>query len=238
MLNKFFDQIYLLNLKKDKRRLINSVKVSKLVNFRFKKFEAEHWSSPSVKKIIYKKKLNNNEHLTPGAIGCSYSHIKIIEDAIKNNYENILILEDDILPHVNFKEILTRIYLPDNYKFLYLGGNLDGRTKFLKKYNDVYFKSENIAGTFSWAINKTIFKECINEISLYNDTADRSLARLHSKYKDDTYILKEHLFLPNVFEGSNIRNILNSEFSINWFKRMGFSRKDIHPKFLNKIPDF
>jgi glycosyl transferase family 25 len=35
--------------------------------------------------------------LKNGALGCSMSHLKILENAKKNNYEHVLIVEDDIL---------------------------------------------------------------------------------------------------------------------------------------------
>lgn len=238
MLNKFFDKIYLLNLKKDKKRLINSIRVSKEIGFKFELFEATHWSSFEVKNIIKDKGLFGHTHMTPGAIGCSYSHVQIIKDAILKKYKNILILEDDVLPSKNFKKILSDLYIPSDYNFLYLGGNLDGRKDFLIDYDDIFFKSTNIAGTYAWSINENVYEKCIFEISKFSDTADRSLAILHDKHPDFTYILKDQLFLPNIFDDSNIRNLKDINFKINWFKRMGFSYRDIHYKFRKDIPRF
>jgi len=51
--------------------------------------------------------------MTHGAIGCSLSHLKLIETAKANNWDHILIIEDDILftdPHVftnQFNEFLS-----------------------------------------------------------------------------------------------------------------------------------
>lgn len=39
------------------------------------------------------------------AAGCSYSHLGIWKDAIKNNYENILVLEDDVKWLVDYQTI-------------------------------------------------------------------------------------------------------------------------------------
>ena len=47
-----------------------------------------------------KKYFVDNHNLTDGQIGCALSHIKIWEDAVKNNYKNILVFEDDAtIPH-------------------------------------------------------------------------------------------------------------------------------------------
>ena len=38
-----------------------------------------------------------NHNLNPGQIGCALSHIKILEDAIKNNDKKIIVFEDDAI---------------------------------------------------------------------------------------------------------------------------------------------
>ena len=40
-----------------------------------------------------------NREITKGEIGCTLSHIKVWEDAYKNQYENVLILEDDFFTY-------------------------------------------------------------------------------------------------------------------------------------------
>lgn len=46
---------------------------------------------------IYNSQRFNAIKMDNGAIGCSMSHLKLIENAKKNNLEHILIVEDDIL---------------------------------------------------------------------------------------------------------------------------------------------
>lgn len=63
----------------------------------------------------------HNRDLTKGEIGCSLSHIHIWEDAYKNEYENIIIYEDDFkkMRDIDWSEL-------DDLKFdlLYLGRSL------------------------------------------------------------------------------------------------------------------
>ena len=42
--------------------------------------------------------------------GCALSHIRCLEEAIKNNYKNILILEDDFVFNVDPKEFKNKIF--------------------------------------------------------------------------------------------------------------------------------
>ena len=64
--------------------------------------------------------------MTNGAIGCSMSHLKCLQKAKENNYEQVMIIEDDItfLDPELFKENLTN-FLQRHTKWdvLLLGGN-------------------------------------------------------------------------------------------------------------------
>ena len=57
--------------------------------------------------------------MTNGAIGCSMSHLKILEEAKKNKLEHILILEDDVslLDPALFLNSLTN-FLKEHENFL------------------------------------------------------------------------------------------------------------------------
>ena len=56
-------------------------------------------------------------------IGCGLSHLFLWQDAIKKNYKNILVLEDDVYFIDKFYEIIhnTMKELPEDYDILYLG---------------------------------------------------------------------------------------------------------------------
>ena len=62
-----------------------------------------------------------------GAVGCSMSHLRILDDAIKNNWDHILIMEDDItfldpeLFKKNFNTFLQR--QQNNWDVILLAGN-------------------------------------------------------------------------------------------------------------------
>jgi len=72
----------------------------------------------------------HNRDITKGEIGCSLSHIKIWEDAYKNNYENIIIYEEDFKKNsktnIDWNEL-------DNTEFdlLYLGRSLQYGREFV-----------------------------------------------------------------------------------------------------------
>ena len=95
------------------------------------------------------KKILNNKFLIPGygAYGCKLSHIGILEDAKRKNYNKILILEDDLFFDKEFNKKFKENYFDliinrnTDYKLLYLGSN---------KFRG------NIYGGFAYVIDLTI----------------------------------------------------------------------------------
>lgn len=122
-MNNFIDNIYVINMDKDIERLNNIKKECNKNNIKFERFPGIDANKLSIKE---KNKYVTNfcqKFCTNGMIGCGMSHIKIYEDVIKKNYNNVLILEDDVYFIKNFKKKLNTILeeLPKDYDILYIG---------------------------------------------------------------------------------------------------------------------
>jgi len=99
-----------------------------------------------------------------GHKGCALSHIKALDYAIKNNFKNVLILEDDALFQYDKKFIDKHIKnffkKIDNWDVFFLGGNIQ------KKENTSYkkiFKVKRSLCSHAYVVNKHYFerlKEC------------------------------------------------------------------------------
>ena len=129
-------------------------------------------AKPSPTKKQFKNTKYNKNNLTTGELGCLLSHIYILEDAINNNYENILIFEDDVIFHKNF---LNKFY--KNYKYLiqnekkfdiiYLGASQkhNWNNVIIKKK---YMIANRLDGTFAMIINKNIFNKILYQAKYHN----------------------------------------------------------------------
>jgi len=112
----YFEKIYCINLEHRKDRLEQSIQ-------RFKDFEILD-KVQFVKGIVY-----NDERLAPdqnAKMGCLLSHYRILKDAKKNGYENILVFEDDFeftkdKAYVNKKIDKCIKELPLDWDIFYLG---------------------------------------------------------------------------------------------------------------------
>lgn len=96
----------------------------------------------------------NAVQTTDGAIGCTLSHIKCLELAIENNYEQIFICEDDI----TFIDVNTLQYSLDKFNkniktwdLLIIGGNV---VKPYEQIDDYCLKISNCQTTTGYIVNK------------------------------------------------------------------------------------
>lgn len=102
---------------------------------------------------VYNEKaaIVNSRHkkkLTPGQIACSYSHVKIYEDILKNNYGRSLILEDDVIidaEQINcFNKITTE--LPASWDLLYLGYEHNEQHTFMSGMKQLVYHVQHSLG--------------------------------------------------------------------------------------------
>ena len=126
MLNKFFDKVYLINLKKRKDRYDEFLKISQELNFEFELKEAFDGVQELNENFVYNDKkfsyITNNfyknkkenlfgienyhERYFKGAVGCLISHLEILKDAEQKQYKSILILEDDVYLIISLNECI------------------------------------------------------------------------------------------------------------------------------------
>ncbi|CAG8747177.1 14876_t:CDS:1 [Dentiscutata erythropus] len=80
---------------------------------------------PAVSKFDRKEleKFNNSDQLLTSQKACYISHYKVYQSIIANDYDNVLILEDDVDIEMNIVNIMTDILsdLPIGWDLLYLG---------------------------------------------------------------------------------------------------------------------
>lgn len=171
----FVDKIFYINLehRKDRKQQIEN-ELRKIDPY-FKKterFNACTYNNDNIPKNIR------------GAIGCSTSHMEIIKIAKKNNYNNILILEDDFLFNIDIKiffDLITTFHQNiKDFHFLILGTN---QFNFYKtNINDIY-KISGSQTTSGYIINKNIFDQYIKIID--NSIKELINTRHISKYAID-----------------------------------------------------
>ena len=221
-INNSIDKIYIISLKKStkKRQLcIEQLKYLKATNFII--FDAINTISTYRYNMLYDLITTNmdsifvKDNFQKGALGCLLSHIDVIYDAKKNNYKNIIILEDDILINKKFWEELVNInlYFLQNNKnlfdsnFIYLGKKQLFMDKPIVK---IYHPNKDTYASHSWLINSNMFDILLDTYLSFDNPVDMSVFKLYNKYP--FYAVSNDLFIT-----SNDSDIRSTEVSFNLY---------------------
>lgn len=208
-IDKIVDQIYIINMDKDINRMKELNNKMNNLGLKYKRI-----SGVDGKKIYNKYK--HKTKLRPGQLGCLLSHQNVLKDAIKNNYNNILVLEDDVIFHKNFHNEFKKKYKylidrENEFDLIYLGcsQSLGGvgqwnSTNLKKEYYDNY----STDGTFAMLINKNLYKPILfytNKLDIPIDTSISINILKKKKYK--CYSFYPHIISSNVGLLSNTDNL-------------------------------
>jgi GR25 family glycosyltransferase involved in LPS biosynthesis len=170
-----------------------------------------HWNNYGKKEL--RSGNPDNEIVNKGQLGCLLSHLEILKNAEKNNYEKILILEDDIIVskhYHNFNLSKLKKY-SEKYDIIYLGtGQHDWVNISINKNTYI---ANNTTGTFAYIIHKNIYGKLIELISKFKKPIDQYYIDLQ---KTNKFLV----VFPNLFycdlENSNISNPRSNSV---WYKK-------------------
>lgn len=173
-MKSYFDKVYVVTCKKCEYR-------HDYIRNHFKENDIEF-------EFVYGKESNQfiaDKVLTVTAKSLISGHIKCLENALNNNYNRILICEDD----VNFVENFTekfKIFISDvgeDWPFLLLG-NQFWATRYLQreKIKDNVYKFIWGTGSHCQAINKSVMLDTYQYIKLYLRPIDYCYYDLFNRY--------------------------------------------------------
>jgi glycosyl transferase family 25 len=149
-----FDKVYCINLDRRPDRLENFKKeVEKYKLGEFERFPAYDG------KLL---NLTNEYNLKPGEIGIIKSNLEIIKNAKKNNYNNILIIEDDCVFNDGIIDVDSFFeLLPNDWDMLYMGGNHNTHMGVAppQKINDKIVKLHSTYSAHFIGIKSSIFDQ-------------------------------------------------------------------------------
>jgi GR25 family glycosyltransferase involved in LPS biosynthesis len=159
---------------------------------------------------LYKSLSNNSSSfISKGELGCCLSHLWCLSQTIINNYENVIIFEDDIILHKNFEVEFMNIYKKcttnnNNLDFMLLGAHDFNFSKHNYKYvkNKLYRpdeKENNLlygahANYYSLKGAKAMFKIRTSEISFF----DKEYMLMFNHFNNSSYICYPNLVVSNI----------------------------------------
>lgn len=219
-LNDYFDKIYCLNLdrRKDKWQKVSN-------QFEKFKIEVQRWSAIdgqtisdetfdlyNPNKIVGEDASNLGIVENKNSIACLLSHLQIILDAKKNNYKRILIFEDDIIFHKDYKSRMSKV-VNSEWKILYLGASQFDWTGIV--IDNDFYRCKKTLGTFAYAIDCSLFDEIIYLLENGKSSIDNLLTQIQKKYQNDCKVLFPNVISCDVVDSDIRESKDDTEYRIN-----------------------
>lgn len=114
----------------------------------------------------------------PGEIGCTMSHIKVLQYAKEHKWPYVVVFEDDVIFAEDIKERVDKLFdiVPDDWEHIYLGVHVwPGTYTFLEKeLKDKMHCISNVTGSGTWAmiIRNMAYDKIINKLFTFCWTTD------------------------------------------------------------------
>ena len=130
------------------------------------------------------KNLNIEAKIKSGNVGCCLSHREIYRKFSNSNWNNILILEDDVELVEDFVDLFNLYYreVPDDWHLLYLGGNHINTTK--NMISEHIHKLRNTYTTHCYLLNRKVIPFLLtefNDSNIYTQEVDVHLSNIQKQ---------------------------------------------------------
>ena len=179
-----------------------------------------------IPKLSLKGGWRYGEDFQPGEIGCIRSHIKAIELAKENKWDNVIIFEDDITIAEDFEKRIKLLLklIPKDWEHIYLSGTPKFSTPIHYTLLQV-IPSPRTNCSHSYMINHSAYDKIINKMKTQITTADDMIIDMIFREKS----LKSYSYFPYITHA-------NSSYSYIWNKSAGHNIKNESKNyFKNKI---
>jgi GR25 family glycosyltransferase involved in LPS biosynthesis len=145
---------------------VEQFKNSKIIVNRFRAFNG---------KAIYR----GQKPIRSGEFGCLFTHLSILLDARANNYDKILIFEDDVELHSEFNKIASEFLeeVPENWDMIYFGANT-ARNVSVRVSSRVNL-ANSLLGGHAYAVNRRAYDRLIHLLESEPYPVDETYSRNH-----------------------------------------------------------
>lgn len=227
MLEVKHDMLYIINLEHRKDRWIKMEKLMKYMNItKYKRFPAINGRSQDIYSYWYRQLITHKHYKikSPGAYGYILTYYYLLQDAMKNKYKSILIMDDDVIIHKKYHEIINDIVsqIPDDFKLIYYGtchqnhrNNINNNNinklytvdNFLK-----YFGNGNIDGSYMIGISSFVYSEIINALPRTTYPVDSGILKeIYLKYRYNCYVIFPNIAIQDMSESDIQDGISNNK---------------------------
>lgn len=227
VLEKKHDMIYIINLENRDDRWMHMQKTLKHMGItKYTRFFAINGRRPDIYSYWYKQLITHKHYKikSAGAYGYLLTYYYLLQDAMKKGYKSILVMDDDVLIHKNYNQIIEQIVeqIPDDFKLIYYGcchqnhrttssivdnNIIDMNCNVYNVHNFLRrFGHGNIDGSHMLGISSSIYMELINTIPKTIYPVDSGILKdIYLKNQMCCYVIYPCIAIQNM-EESDIQN--------------------------------
>lgn len=158
-INCFFDKIFIITIPRatERHQKINEHLKGLRYEFLYGVDGKELNQEKLIADGVYSRKLAQQHHLwnqpmINGQIACSWSHKKVYELQVKEGYERVLILEDDVVANKTGLDLFSKMTeeLPAGWELLYLDYHKRTDNNLLSRYRKAVYMIQHLSGRNNW----------------------------------------------------------------------------------------
>lgn len=202
------DHVYVINQDEQTDKMLKVDRYLKRLGIEYERISGCEPSQKEYENIIK----DGSKIVSLSDFGHIQSHINILRNAIKNQYETILVLEDDIVPIKTFN--VSNIIVPADYDILYLGCYQHDFVSQKLYCHDGYYVANKSHGTFAISIKKHMFPILIGLYSMLEMSIDMYLEKIQNKYK--CYVEHENLIITDLNDSLMKYDIIEDGKNFGW----------------------
>lgn len=159
LLNNYYDKVYILSVEaaEVRRNLFTDQFTGLNYSFFFGADKNKFRTEDLIEKRIYSDELTRKHHrynktMKPGEIACAWSHKLMYEEIIANNYNRVLIFEDDAIPDVNMIKNIPQILeeIPADCELLMWGWDKNGKPTIGSRLKQFVYHIQHSIGKLKW----------------------------------------------------------------------------------------
>jgi GR25 family glycosyltransferase involved in LPS biosynthesis len=165
----------------------------------------QNYDSPIARTAYFEEKLKKRAIRSPGAWGYLKSYIGILEKALHEGHESILILDDDALFHRDFKSLFAAAVreLPEDWKIFQLGAlQYDWGDDWITKCSEhLYMCNGSSVGSHATGIHRSIIPALLHQAARFDLPLDvGALCYVKCAFAEKSFTVLPNLIIQDTSE--------------------------------------
>jgi GR25 family glycosyltransferase involved in LPS biosynthesis len=184
-----------------KKALINELSVNGIENYDWvESYNTDDWNINDIKNeypLIFDYNPSIKRNLRHAEISLVLKHIEIIKNIIKNNYNSVLVLEDDVKFVDNFTEKFNEYIkeLPDNWDICWVGSCCNLHANIIEGKH--IYRENGSRCTHAFIISLNGANKILSELKYVNDCSDWFYNKVIEKFNLNNFWMEPSLIHQN-----------------------------------------